>query len=103
MNTLIRIPGGLRGFAEDKDEARDIRIKALLPALESGSPVVLDFAEVKFATQSYVHALVGQPLKQHGDSLLDRIEFRNCTPQLRSIIELVVDYSLGGFAAPNSR
>ncbi|MFP3940249.1 MAG: STAS-like domain-containing protein [Acidobacteriota bacterium] len=95
--TQIQIPAGSSGFAEDKDTARQIRIRQLLPALESGEDLVLDFASVNYATQSYVHALIGEVLRRFGEDVLDRIEFKSCTPSLRSVIELVVDYSLGGF------
>jgi hypothetical protein len=95
----VRIPIGAVGFAEDKDAAREIRVKKLLPALDSKSHVVLDFQGVKFATQSFIHALVGEALNRHGESALDLIEFQNCSSQLKSVIELVVDYSIAGFPA----
>lgn len=99
MKTRIRLAAGIAGFAEDKDYARTLRQEKILPGLESGGSVTLDFALVKYATQSFVHALIGEALKKHGEPVLDRIEFQNCTPQLQSVIELVVDYSLGGFPA----
>jgi hypothetical protein len=96
MKETIRL-SGIAGFAEDKDQARSIRIDTILPALERGHNVVLDFQDIKYATQSYIHALVGEPLQRYGESIIDQIEFKNCSQQLRSVIELVVDYSLGGF------
>jgi len=97
MTILIKIQKGLVGFAEDKDEARQIRVKQVLPALVSKKKVIFDFGEVQYATQSYVHALIGEALKKYGAPVLKRIEFKNCSPQLRGLIELVVGYSLGGF------
>jgi hypothetical protein len=97
MTIEIRIGEDVGGFAEDKDRARRLRVERVLPALEDGEPVTLDFANVSYATQSFVHALVGEPLKKFGEAVLDRIEFKNCSGQLRTVIELVVDYSLGGF------
>jgi hypothetical protein len=97
MTKVIQLPPGIVGFAEDKDQARSIRLAMLLPALDQGEEVVLDFRDVKYATQSFIHALLSEALHKYGEDLLDRVEFRNCTPQLRSVIELVVDYSLGGF------
>src|ERR1700675_511680 len=93
-SVFIRVPGGSTGFAEDKDEARRIRIGNLLPALSKDSSVILDFREIKYATQSFVHALLGEVLKRHGENVLSQIDFKNCTPQLKSLIQLVVDYSL---------
>lgn len=100
MKQTIQIAqvAGSTGFAEDKDSARSIRISTLLPALGRGESVVLDFKRVSFATQSFMHALIGEAIKKHGEGILDSIEFRNCSTQLRSLIQLVVDYSLGGFS-----
>lgn len=98
MSNILHIPGGPSRFQEDKDLARQIRIAEILPALLRGERVVLDFSDVDYATQSFVHALIGEALKQFGEEVLDRIEFHRCSAQLRSVIELVVNYSLGGFA-----
>jgi len=97
MSVSIKLKSGVDGFAEDKDYAKQVRTDRLLPALERGEAVLLDFAGVSYATQAFVHALIGEALKKHGEPALDRLEFRNCSPQLRSLVELVVDYSLGGF------
>jgi hypothetical protein len=93
----IVVPAAVAGFAEDKDEARRVRMEEIIPALERGEGISLDFKGVKYATQSFVHALIGEALKRYGDEILDRIEFKNCSSQLKNVIELVVDYSLGGF------
>lgn len=94
---VIKLQPGIAGFAEDKAQAKSIRKDQLLPALEQGEKIVLDFRDVKYATQSFIHALLGEALYKYREELLDRIEFKNCTLQLQSVIELVVDYSLGGF------
>lgn len=97
MTMKIKLTAGIGGFAEDKDYARDLRRKKILPALDCGEQVSLDFGLVKYATQSFIHALIGEALKKYGEAVLDRLEFQRCTPQIQSVIELVVDYSLGGF------
>jgi len=94
----IKIDFGDVTLAEDKDFARELRLKEILPALERREPIVLDFSAVVFATQSFVHALLGEALKRFGEDALRLVEFRNCSKQLRDIIEIVVDYSLSGFA-----
>jgi hypothetical protein len=102
MSEDIKLRPDVGGFAEDKDRAKSIRIQRILPALERKERIVLDFDGVAYATQSYVHALIGEALKRHGERALELIEFRNCSPQLRSLIELVVDYSFGGFPEKES-
>src|SRR5690554_849647 len=99
---LVPIPAGPSGFAEDKELAKDLRLMRILPALAQGERVVLDFGQVQFATQSFVHALVGEALKRYGEKALDHLEFRSCSAQLRGVVELVVDYSLGGFGPLDS-
>jgi len=94
----IRVPGGVDGFIEDKDWARQVRQEKILPSLNAGAMVVFDFAKGRYTTQSFIHALIGEALKRFGDQALERMEFKNCSPQIKSVIELVVDYSLGGFA-----
>ena len=98
----IKIPSGIDGFVEDKDLARNLRMEKIIPALVNGEKVVLDFSDVKYATQSFIHALVGEALKRFGQDALDRIEFRKCSQQLKSVIELVVAYSFTSFIDKNS-
>ena len=98
MKHTIRLPGGESRFQEDKELAREVRQREILPALGRGDSVVLDFTDVEYATQSFIHALIGEVLKRYGIDILDRIEFRRCSKQLQNIISLVVNYSLGGFA-----
>ena len=93
----VKIQAGVKGFAEDKEAARQIRKQQIMPALTEGKGVVLDFAAVTSSTQSFVHALVGEPLQKIGETVLEKIEFRSCAPQVKSLVQLVVDYTLGGF------
>lgn len=90
------------GFAEDKDQAKAIRTSTILPALARSETLILDFEAIQYATQSFVHALIGEALQRYGEQALEKIEFRNCSEAVRSAIELVVDYSLGGFVEAGS-
>lgn len=99
MTKVIEIMPEVGKFAENKDEARKLRVEIILPTLENGGSIALDFKQVEYATQSFIHALIGGALRQYGENVLDRIEFMNCSAQLQGVIELVVDYSLGGFAS----
>ena len=101
MTQIVTLESGVGGFIDDKDAAKRIRVATLMPALEKGQTVVFDFCNVNASTQSFVHALVGEALNRFREKALERLEFRNCSPQVKSLIELVVDYSLGGFNAPS--
>lgn len=98
MTATIKIEVDTSGLAEDKDYARRLRLETILPALKRGEHIVLDFSGVSFATQSFVHALLGEALKRYEEDTLNMLEFRKCSKQVRDIIEIVVDYSLGGFS-----
>jgi STAS-like domain of unknown function (DUF4325) len=97
MSTSIAVAAS-GGFAGDKDRAIELRSSLILPALARNESLVLDFAGVTYATQSFVHTLIAEALKRYGEDVLDRIEFRNCSDAVRTAIEVVVGYTLDGFA-----
>lgn len=79
-------------FAENKDIARDIRIKKLIPALNGGKKIVLDFENVEGATQSFIHALISDLMRKYGNEVLDEIQFKSCNETVKGIISIVVNY-----------
>jgi hypothetical protein len=81
-------------FAENKDIAREIREKCLKPTLKTKASIVLDFEGVDSTTQSFIHALISGVIQTHGVSILDRIEFKSCSPAVKSLIVTVINYSM---------
>lgn len=79
-------------FAENKDKARDIRVQEIIPTLEKGKDIALDFKGVDSITQSFTHALLSDLIRNYGIDVLDRISFANCNETVSSIIKIVVDY-----------
>lgn len=79
-------------FAENKDAARDIRQEKIIPALNKSQEVVLDFSGIEAATQSFIHALISELIRDYGPEVLDRISFKDCNQTVQKIIEIVVDY-----------
>lgn len=97
--TTIGIFSRAGAFAENKDVARDIRVGEIIPALEKGEEVVLDFGRVNIATQAFVHALISDAIRRFGGDVLDRIAFKSCNDTVRKIVAIVADYmqeSAGG-------
>ncbi len=80
-------------FGGDKDVARDLRERLIRPALAEHHAVVLDFDGVDLVTQSFVHALVSDLIRSEKFDALDLLTFENCSPSVRELIEIVVDYS----------
>lgn len=79
-------------FAENKDVAQSIRTTLLIPSLQKGEEVVIDFSGVTGTTQSFVHALISDPIRQFGSGVLDKISFKDCVPVVSKIITIVADY-----------
>lgn len=91
---IVKVFDEAGSFAENKDIARKLRVEKVLPALKEGRTVVLDFAKVEASTQSFVHALMSQPLQERGPTLLQDLQFKNCNQLVRELILTVVDYTL---------
>ncbi len=79
-------------FAENKDLARDIRKKKIIPAFDSNQEVVLDFKKVNSATQSFIHALISDLIRKYGNEIIDKISFKNCNETIKKIINIVIHY-----------
>jgi len=88
----IKIKQFVGTFAENKDVAREIRTKKILPLLAKGRELTLDFSEVTGATQSFIHALISDAIRQYDDKALDLITFKNCSPIVKEIISTVTEY-----------
>lgn len=83
-------------FAENKDVARTLRTDQIIPALEAKEEVVLDFERVDAVTQSFIHALISDLLRNYGSGVFDRIEFKSCNETVKKIITIVADYMQEG-------
>ncbi|MFA5854725.1 MAG: STAS-like domain-containing protein [Candidatus Gracilibacteria bacterium] len=79
-------------FAENKDIARDIRLKKLIPALKKQENIILDFEKVEGATQSFIHALISDLFRKYGNTVLESIQFKSCNKTVQGIITIVTDY-----------
>ncbi|MBI2092376.1 MAG: STAS-like domain-containing protein [Deltaproteobacteria bacterium] len=79
-------------FAENKDIAKDVRLKQVVPALDGKKEVVLDFEGIDGATQSFIHALISDLVRKYDNGVLDKIYFKNCNKTVQKIINIVVDY-----------
>lgn len=79
-------------FAENKDVAARLRERIILPALRQTEEVTLNFTAVEGATQSFVHALISEALREFGPDVLDHIIFKGCNDTVRQIVTIVIDY-----------
>ncbi len=88
----IKIFRRVGSFAENKDLAREIRIKELFPYVNNEKELILNFEKVESTTQSFIHALISDIIREKGVSVLDRLYFKNCNVTIQKIINIVTEY-----------
>jgi hypothetical protein len=79
-------------FEEDVEAAAKFRETVILPSINSGTLVVLDFDKVRFATQSFVHALMYKVIRD-GQKIGVTLSIANCTNATREAIMAVAAYA----------
>jgi hypothetical protein len=89
---IVKIFNLTGDFAENKDIAKEVRIKKIIPVLEKSKEITVDFDKVQLATQSFIHALLSEPIREFGIEIIDSIIFKNCNDNIKAIIRVVVDY-----------
>lgn len=80
-------------FGENKDVARKLRIKAIMPALLDGEEVILDFGGMTGATQSFIHALIVAPMREFPEVFFEKVQFKNCAPTVQQVVQIVSEYT----------
>jgi hypothetical protein len=83
---------GNKEFAENKDIGQEIREEEIMPELEKHGKVVLNFDKIDRASQSFIHSLISDPIRQYGDNVLDIMVFKNCNDKVRGMIKIVLGY-----------
>ncbi len=82
----------VRDFEEDVEKAAEVRDKIILPNINSGKMVVIDFSAVKFATQSFAHALMYKVIRD-GQQIGATLSIANCTDSTRQAVMAVAAYA----------
>lgn len=105
LDFLDTMPEGFDGecirvgeFVENVEVASRMREATILPAVRDGRWVALDFTGVRFATQSFVHALVNDPLRVQGSLL--RLSFVGCTRATKEAVRTVAAYAASYLQLP---
>lgn len=92
MKKTIKMRKAAGNFAENKDIAKKIRIEQIMPALSKNREVVFDFDGVDGATQSFVHALLSDPIREFNDIAFDNLAYLNTNNDIKEIISIVYRY-----------
>ena len=92
MKRIIKLKQLTGDFAENKDIAKEIRMEKVIPALKKGDDVVFDFAGVAGATQSFIHALISDPIRKLRNVAFDHLIYKNANEDIQKIISIVYRY-----------
>lgn len=101
MKKIIHMRKLIGDFAENKDVAKKIRVEQIMPALSRGNEVEMDFDGVNGATQSFIHALISDPIREFRDVAFDNLAYKNTDDDIRAVISIVYRYmqeSLGEYS-----
>ena len=82
-------------FEENVEEAARVREFIIEKTLKAGKLVVLDFSDLRFATQSFVHALIYKVLRD-GKHVASGLSIANCSASTREAILAVAGYANTG-------
>lgn len=92
MKKIIKLKKIAGEFAENKDIAKKLRIEKIMPALSKGDEVVFDFDGINGATQSFIHALISDPIREFRDVAFDNLTYKNANDDIKEIISIVYRY-----------
>lgn len=81
-------------YAEDKDAAIMYRERHLMPAVEEGKRIDLDFRDVETAPHSFLNALLATPIRRLGVKAYQRIRIYNAPGPIHEIIDKVLEDNL---------
>ena len=92
MKRVIKLQELVGSFAENKDVAKRLRIEIIMPELSKKNELILDFSGVKGATQSFIHALISDPIREFREIAFDNLAYKNANDDIREIISIVYRY-----------
>lgn len=81
-------------YPEDKPEAIRFRDKHLLPAVQAGKPILLDFRDVVQTTHSFLNALLSGPIRAYADKGMNPYKYvrvANAPAEIRESVDFVLD------------
>ncbi|MBX7173177.1 MAG: DUF4325 domain-containing protein [Pyrinomonadaceae bacterium] len=90
-NLYISIRNYFGKYAEDKDLAKKVRDKYILPALAENKTLTLDFEEIVSAPHSLLNAMLATPIERLGLAAYKKIKIINAAPDIRETLDFIFD------------
>ena len=89
---IIHLQPVVGSFAENKEKAKELRVNKIMPTLAQRKKVTFDFKGVDGATQSFIHALISDPIRKYGDEAYDKLYYKNINEDVKEIVSTVYRY-----------
>ena len=86
---IIHLQPVVGSFAENKEKAKELRVNKIMPTLAQRKKVTLDFKGVDGATQSFIHALISDPIRKYA---YDKLYYKNINEDVKEIVSTVYRY-----------
>lgn len=90
----IQVKNYFGNSAEDKDLAKKIRDKYILPALSENKSLIIDFEDIVFAPHSLLNAMLATPIQNLGLSAYLKIRIINAAPEIRETLDFIFRQTL---------
>lgn len=88
---LVVVENFFGKYADDKEAAIRYRDRHILPALEAGRSLILDFQNVQASPHSFLSALLATPIKRLGMEAYKKMKIVNSVPEIRETIDFIMD------------
>lgn len=88
--------------ADVKDEATRYRDRHLLPAVDEGKSIVIDFSGVESSTHSFLNALLASAVRRMGLMAYKRIRVINASSEIRETVDYILDDNTGSGAVDSN-
>jgi hypothetical protein len=85
----VQVASHFGAYAEDKEVAIEYRNKELLPAVNAGKDIIIDFDTVVSAPHSFLSALLATPVQRYGMQAFRRMRILNAAPEIRETIDFI--------------
>jgi hypothetical protein len=93
MNTHFQMKERFGSFLADGEVANAFRFTEVEPAIARGEHVVFELEGVTNMTDSFGNALFGTLFKNHPELLHKGVEFRSCSPLMRTLISAAIQFA----------
>ncbi len=90
-SVVIKLNNYFGQYLENKDLAKEIRDTIILPSIEKGEILTLDFDGICFSAHSLLFAMLATPIERLGLSAYKKIKIINAAPEIRETLDFIFD------------